>query len=105
MISDITLGQFFPGFSVLHKLDPRTKIILATIFITAIFLVNNPISFLFILLITAFMVSISRISVLSLINGAISSSDLISPDITMLFSSQITRYEKLVQTPFAGIPK
>ena len=27
MISDITLGQFFPGESPLHRLDPRTKII------------------------------------------------------------------------------
>ena len=31
MISDITLGQYFPGESVIHKLDPRTKIILAII--------------------------------------------------------------------------
>ena len=32
MISDITLGQFFPGYSVIHKLDPRTKIVLAVLF-------------------------------------------------------------------------
>ena len=37
MISDITLGQFFPGFSVIHKLDPRTKIVLAILFIVSIF--------------------------------------------------------------------
>ena len=36
MISDITLGQFFPGFSVIHKLDPRTKIVLAILFIVSI---------------------------------------------------------------------
>lgn len=45
MISDITLGQFFPGNSFLHKLDPRTKIVIATLFIVAIFLVSNPLSF------------------------------------------------------------
>ena len=33
MISDITLGQFFPGFSPLHKLDPRTKILLSILYI------------------------------------------------------------------------
>jgi len=38
MLNDITLGQYFPGASVIHKLDPRMKIILAIIYITAIFL-------------------------------------------------------------------
>ncbi len=62
MISDITLGQFFPGFSKLHRLDPRTKIILALFFIVAVFLANNPISFLLIVLLTVFLIAISRIS-------------------------------------------
>ena len=69
MISDITLGQFFPGFSPLHKLDPRMKIILAVLFIIAVFLVNNPVSFLFIILLTAFMVAISRISFKVVLRG------------------------------------
>ena len=69
MISDITLGQFFPGFSPLHKLDPRTKIILAILFITAVFLVNNPLAFLFIILLTVFMVAVSRISFTVVLRG------------------------------------
>ena len=62
MISDITLGQFFPGFSPLHKLDPRTKILLAILYIVAVFLVENPIGLLVILFVTVFLVAISRIS-------------------------------------------
>lgn len=62
MISDITLGQFFPGYSPLHKLDPRTKIILAVLFIATVFVANNPISFAFLLLVTAFLVFWGRIS-------------------------------------------
>ena len=62
MISDITLGQFFPGFSVLHRLDPRTKLILATLFIVAIFLASNPLAFLLLTLFTVFLILISRIS-------------------------------------------
>jgi energy-coupling factor transport system permease protein len=62
MISDITLGQFFPGYSPLHKLDPRTKIILAVLFIATVFVANNPISFAFLLLVTAFLVFLGRIS-------------------------------------------
>lgn len=69
MISDITLGQFFPGFSPLHKLDPRTKIILTVFFIVSVFLANNPASFLFLIIITAFLVFISRISFTVVLRG------------------------------------
>ena len=69
MISDITLGQFFPGFSPLHKLDPRTKIILAILFIVAVFLSNNPLTFLFLLVLTAILVAISRISFSVVLKG------------------------------------
>lgn len=62
MISDITLGQFFPGNSVIHKLDPRTKIILATLFIVAVFSANNPVAFATLVLVTILLVGVSRIS-------------------------------------------
>ena len=41
MISDITLGQFMPGKSFVHKLDPRMKIILMTAIIVFVFLCKN----------------------------------------------------------------
>ena len=62
MISDITLGQFFPGYSHIHKLDPRTKIIIATLFIVTVFLANNPTTLVFLALITFILIIISRIS-------------------------------------------
>ena len=37
MLNDITLGQYFPGSSAIHRLDPRMKIIIAIIYIAAIF--------------------------------------------------------------------
>lgn len=69
MISDITLGQFFPGRSPLHRLDPRTKIILSVLFIVAVFLANNPVSFLAVTLFTFILVGISRISVKVILKG------------------------------------
>ena len=42
MLTDITLGQYFPGNSLLHRLDPRTKIILLFIFIVGIFIFDTP---------------------------------------------------------------
>ena len=37
MLKDITLGQFFPGNSLAHRLDPRTKLILTVLYIVALF--------------------------------------------------------------------
>ncbi len=62
MISDITLGQFFPGKSPIHRLDPRTKIILATLFIVSVFLASNPAAFLLLAIITLSLVFVSGIS-------------------------------------------
>ena len=69
MISDITRGQFFPGFSPLHKLDPRTKIILAIASIVAVFFANNPVSFALITLATLSMIIVSRISLKVVLKG------------------------------------
>lgn len=41
MIKDITIGQFFPGNSVIHKLDPRMKIVLTFFYIIVIFFCKN----------------------------------------------------------------
>ena len=41
MLKDITIGQYLPGDSILHKLDPRTKIIAVLLYMIALFLVTN----------------------------------------------------------------
>ena len=41
MLKDITLGQYFPGNSFLHKLDPRMKLILTVFYVVALFLVPD----------------------------------------------------------------
>lgn len=62
MISDITLGQFFPGRSAIHRLDPRTKIILATLFIVSVFVAQNPLSFAILVIATVVLIAVSKIS-------------------------------------------
>ena len=42
MLKDITLGQYLPGNTAVHRLDPRTKIVLTTAYIAMIFLVKSP---------------------------------------------------------------
>ncbi len=69
MISDITLGQFFPGFSPIHKLDPRTKIFLATVFIVSIFLADTPAAFAVLTVSTLLLIAVSKISVAVILKG------------------------------------
>ena len=38
MLKDVTLGQFFPGSTPIHRLDPRTKLVLVIVYIVALFL-------------------------------------------------------------------
>ena len=41
MLKDITLGKYYPGNSIIHSLDPRTKILLTLFFMVAVFLIDN----------------------------------------------------------------
>ena len=69
MISDITLGQFFPGDSALHRLDPRTKILLTIVFIVSVFLVNTSLGFLILLASVVSLILASRISMKVILKG------------------------------------
>ncbi len=48
MIKDITIGQYIPGESFVHKLDPRLKILISLLFIVNLFLVNNFLGYIYI---------------------------------------------------------
>ncbi len=69
MIKDITIGQFFPGNSFIHKLDPRMKIIITFVFIVALFLCNNFFSLGLLFLSAIAAVLISKISFKVILNG------------------------------------
>ena len=45
MLKDITLGQYFPGDTIVHRLDPRTKIISVLLYIIALFTAKSWVSF------------------------------------------------------------
>lgn len=69
MIKDITIGQFFPGNSFIHKLDPRAKIIITFVFISALFLCKNFFSLGLLFLSALIAIAISRISFKVILNG------------------------------------
>ena len=61
MLKDITLGQYFPGNSPLHRIDPRMKLILSLIFIVTVFFANNLITIGVITLIAFLLIPLGKI--------------------------------------------
>ena len=45
MLKDITLGQFFPGNTPIHRLDPRTKLLCVILYIVALFNAKGPLTY------------------------------------------------------------
>ena len=69
MIKDITIGQYFPFNSVIHRLDPRTKLLFTVFFIIMVFVSNNFISLFFNLLLSAVVIGLSKIPLKTVIKG------------------------------------
>lgn len=69
MIRDITIGQYLPGESSIHKLDPRVKISITLVFIIDLFIINNFWGYIPSLLFIACSIIISRIGVKYIFKG------------------------------------
>ena len=69
MLKDITLGQFFPGNSVIHRLDPRTKLIVLIVYIVALFLAQSWISYGLLFLFLAVAIKVSTIPLKTIARG------------------------------------
>ena len=55
MIKDITIGQYIPGNTFIHKLDPRTKILISLLFIVSLFIIDKFVGY---ILVVAFVAAI-----------------------------------------------
>ena len=69
MLKDITLGQYFPGNSPVHRLDPRTKLVVLVVYIVALFLAVSWVSYGVMFLFLAACIAISRIPLKALLHG------------------------------------
>lgn len=69
MLQDITLGQFFPSESILHRLDPRTKIISVFVMMILIFAADGTVAYTFLTLITCAAVFLSKIPPLTVLKS------------------------------------
>ena len=69
MLKDITLGQYFPGNSVVHRLDPRTKLIMLVLYIVALFCAVSWVSYAVVFAFLAMTIAVSKIPVKSIARG------------------------------------
>ena len=69
MLKDITLGQYFPGDTVVHRLDPRTKLLLGIVYIVGLFNSAGWASYAFVIIVTALSMAISKIKPKSALKG------------------------------------
>jgi len=69
MLKDITLGQYFPGKTVVHRLDPRTKLIWLAAYIVALFLAKNWVSYGLMAVVLVCCVTLARIRPKTLLSG------------------------------------
>jgi energy-coupling factor transport system permease protein len=69
MLKDITLGQFFPGNSVIHRLDPRTKLLALVAYIVALFIAKSWLSYGLMLVFLVTVIAVSKIPMKSIVRG------------------------------------
>lgn len=69
MLKDITLGQYFPGNSVIHRLDPRTKLIVLVVYMVTLFVASGWVSYGVLLLFLLTVIKISAIPGKSIVRG------------------------------------
>ena len=68
-LKDITLGQYFPGHSFVHKLDPRTKLLAVVLYIVALFLAKSFITYGILFVLLAVSITISKVPLKSIVRG------------------------------------
>lgn len=69
MLKDITLGQYFPGDTVVHRLDPRTKILFILIYIIALFTASGAADYAVVTVVFFVFMRLSKIKFSSLLRG------------------------------------
>jgi energy-coupling factor transport system permease protein len=69
MRTNVTVGQYYPADSIVHKLDPRLKIAGTFAFMTALFAFGSPFTYLCSFIFLCFLVILSKVPVKALLGG------------------------------------
>ena len=93
-LKDITLGQYFPGDTPIHRLDPRTKLLLTVVYIVALFLAKQVISYAILLVVLGVVIALSKVGMKAILRG-------MKPILIIVL---ITGVLNLFYTPGTGAP-
>ncbi|MCU6603630.1 energy-coupling factor transporter transmembrane protein EcfT [Peribacillus frigoritolerans] len=69
MLDKMIIGRYVPANSVMHKMDPRAKLLLVFLFVCVVFLANNVVSYGLLAVFTILLISLSKIPLRYLYNG------------------------------------
>ena len=69
MLKDITLGQYYTADSVIHRLDPRVKLVATLIFIISIFIADDPVGFAFLTICLFAVIALSKVPFSFMVRG------------------------------------
>lgn len=69
VLKDITIGQYIPGESFVHKLDPRTKIIISILFIAVLFIINKFVGYIFVVAFLGAIIINSKVPISFILKG------------------------------------
>ena len=69
MIRDITIGQYYPGYSVVHRLDTRLKLILVLAYMVSVFLVSDFVGYAIVLAGLVSVITISKVPARFILRG------------------------------------
>ena len=95
MLRDITIGQYYPTGSVIHRMDPRVKLFGTLVFLISVFVYKGIVGFAIVTLFLAAMIGISKVPLRYMIKGL--KAIMILMLITALFNLFLTPGEVLIQ--------
>ena len=69
MFKDMTLGQYYPAESPIHRLDPRTKLLTTLLYLISLFVAESPLAYLAAFLYIAALIVLSKVSLRYMLRG------------------------------------
>lgn len=95
MLRDITIGQYYPADSVIHKTDPRVKLLAVVIYVVSLFTFRNAAGFIFVTIVLAGIIKLSKVPFHFMVKGL--KAIVIVLIITAVFNLFMTPGEPLIQ--------
>lgn len=69
MFKDVTIGQYYPANSILHRLDPRVKLFGVIVYIAAVFIINHLLGFIFLTIAIGVLIGLSKVPLKHILKG------------------------------------